>query len=496
MTETSRITIAHFRLPVILSLAFLLSISSVYAQPPVLQGPNGQLRSPFAKVYEKVSPSVVKIDVQTKVQSRSQQLDPFWREFFNMPEQEQKREQTQRGVGSGVIMDRDGHVLTNNHVIAEAREIEVTLNDDERYKAEVVGTDPETDLAIIKLKLEGKQLPAGYVAELGDSDQIKPGDYAIAIGNPLGLDRTITVGVVSALGRNLPATSGGPRYQNFIQTDAQINPGNSGGALCDINGRVIGINDMYTAQFAGIGFAIPVNTARSVMTKLIASGKVDRGFLGIAGKPIDRDIQSAMELSSTEGVFVESVVADSPAEKAGLKDGDVILSLDGKKVKDYNDFSFRVAGRNPGDTVSMDIIQSGKRKTVSVKLANRSEYANASAGGEQRLGGSRGETSWRGIHVADLGSEQYKRYVPQGVTEGVLVVDIDDDGPAAQSGLAEGDVITEITIGGTRQGIKSVSDFEKLKEQQKNSKRSMLVYRVRKLSDGQTQKGFVTVKGE
>ncbi len=488
-----------FRLPVILSLVFFLSSPVTFAQPPVLQAPDGQLSSPFAKVYEKVSPSVAKIDVQTRVDSRQQsrddsrrQLDPFWREFFNVPEQQ--KEQSNRGVGSGVIVDRDGHILTNNHVIEEATEIEVTLNDDERYTAEVVGTDPETDLAVIKLKLNGKQLPAGYVAEMGDSDQVRPGDYAIAIGNPLGLDRTITVGVVSALGRSdLRIYGGGPRYQNFIQTDAQINPGNSGGALCDINGRVIGINDMYNAQFAGIGFAIPSNMAKTVMTKLIATGKVERGFLGIAGKDIDRDIQSAMALTNSEGLLVESVVSGSPAEKAGLKAGDVIVSLDGGRIKNYNDFSFKVAARNPGDTMSLDVIQGGYRKTLSVKLASRDEFANSGA----QTGETPGVASWRGIHVADLNSEQYKAYIPPGVTEGVLVVQVDSDSPALDSGIAEGDVVTEIYIGGARKVIKNVSDFETLKkEQQNNSKRSMLVYRIQKLPNGQTVKGSVTVKGE
>ncbi|MHB9028615.1 MAG: trypsin-like peptidase domain-containing protein [Candidatus Latescibacterota bacterium] len=478
-------SVARFHLFVILFLFLSFFASSVLAQLPVLQGPNGQPVSPFAKVYEKVAPAVVKIDVQTKA---ARQMDPFFRQFFNIPEQQ--REQIQKGVGSGVIVDRDGRVLTNNHVIADAKEIEVVLNDNEKYGAEVVGTDPETDLAVIKLKLNGKQLPANYVAELGDSDQIKPGDYAIALGNPLGLDRTITVGVVSAVGRfNLPVSGGGPRYQNFIQTDAQINPG---GALCDINGKVIGINDMYTAQYAGIGFAIPVNMAKSVMGKIIATGKVDRGFLGIAGKDIDRDIQNAMDLSSPEGVLVENVVAGSPAEKAGLKEGDVITAINGQKVKDYNDFSFRVAANNPGDSVKLDVLQGGTRKTVTVKLANRMEYADAGT----VLSGAKGESAWRGIHVANLNDSQYQKFVPEGVTEGVLVVDIDEGSPAAESGLRDGDILTEVYIGGDHRVIKNVADFNALKEKHKNNKRHMLVYRIQKLQNGQTSKGSVTVKGE
>jgi len=480
-------SIAWFRSLIILFFSLIFLSSAVFAQFPVIQGQSGRLESPFSKVYEKVAPAVVKIDVQTKV---ARQIDPFFRQFFNIPEQ---REQVQRGVGSGVIVDRDGRVLTNNHVVADAKAIEVVLNDDERYQAEVVGTDPETDLAVIKLKLEGKTLPANYVAELGDSDQIKPGDFAIAIGNPLGLDRTVTVGVVSAVGRfNLPVAGRGPRYQNFIQTDAQINPGNSGGALCDINGSVIGINDMYTAQYAGIGFAIPINMAKSVMGKIIATGKVNRGFLGIMGKDIDRDIQNALDLPTSEGVLVDSVEPNTPAEKAGLKTGDVITGINGAKVKDYNDFSFRVASYNPGDTVKLDVLQGGAKKSVAVTLANRSEYTESGEAPRSTGGGA----GWRGIQVGSLSDPQYRRYVPEGATEGALVIGIDDNSPATDSGLREGDVIVEIYIGGDHRVIKTVADFETFKEKHKNNKRHMLIYRIQKLSNGNIQRGSVTVKSE
>jgi serine protease Do len=343
------------------------------------------------------------------------------------------------------------------------------------------------------MKLKGKTLPAARVAELGNSDDLKPGDYAIALGNPLGLDRTITVGVISALGRSGLNAQGGARYQDFIQTDAQINPGNSGGALCDINGRVIGINDMYTAQYAGIGFAIPINLSKTVMTKLIATGKVDRGYLGIGGKDVDKSMQDALDLPAAEGVIVEQVVADSPADKAGLKAGNVILTIDGQKVKNWNDFTFKIAARNPGDTAKFDVLQDGAKKTVAVTLANRADYADA--GTEGVLSG-KGETSWRGIHVVNIDNERYKQYVPGSVKSGVLVVDVDEDSPAGRSQIEEGDIITEISIEKTKMTIKTVQDFESLHQKFKNSKRPMLIYRTQVSDNGRTSKGFVTVDAE
>lgn len=493
--QDSRLNRITFLLVLTVTLAAFCS--SIPAQPPVTRGPQGELQSPFAKVYEKISPAVVKVAVEESVPQQNQMIDPFWRQFFNMPPQQQQRERLQQGVGSGVIVDREGHVLTNNHVVADAKTIKVVVNDDETYEAEVVGKDSETDLAVIKLKLKGKTLPAASVAELGNSDDVKPGDYAIAIGNPLGLDRTITVGVISAMNRTgLPVQGGGPRYQDFIQTDAQINPGNSGGALCDINGRVIAINDMYTAQYAGIGFAIPINLAKSVMTKLIATGKVDRGFLGIQGQDVGKGTKDALDLSSTDGVLVKTIVSNSPAEKSGLKVGDVILSIDGQKVKNWNDFSFKVAAKNPGDTVSLDVIQEGAKKTIQVTLANRKDFAETSL-----PTGAAGEAAWRGMHVVNVDNEQYRNYVPEGIKSGVLVVDIDDNSPASASQLKEGDIVTEISIERTKRAIKNVKDFESLKEQYKDSKRTMLVYRTQVadngvVNKGVVNKGFVTIDSE
>jgi Do/DeqQ family serine protease len=475
----------------ILPLSFIALVSvftlRISAQPasrsktvavPVLNQP----QSPFVKVYDKVAPAVVKIDVKTEV---TRQIDPMFRQFFNIPQQQQK--QIQPGVGSGVIIDREGHILTNNHVVADAKDIKVILSDNEKYDATIVGKDPETDVAVILLKLKGKTLPENYVAELGDSDQLKPGDWAIAIGNPLGLDRTITVGVISALSRSGLNTAGGASIQSFIQTDAQINPGNSGGALADINGKVVGINNMYTQQYAGIGFAIPINMAKSVMNKILTTGTVTHGFLGIRGKDIDEDTKEALDLQGTEGVLVDQIVPNAPAEKAGLKIGNVIVGLDGKTVKNYDSFLNSIASKNPGDTVKLDIIDSGAKKTVSVKLANRSDYANASPGS------SAGESSWRGIHVAGLDSQEFN--FPESIKSGVVVVKIDENSPAEDL-LQVGDVITEIQVANARKAIKTVADFDNFKNEYKNNKRPMLIYRLRVLENGQVIKGLVTIKGE
>ncbi|MDP2982465.1 MAG: trypsin-like peptidase domain-containing protein [Candidatus Latescibacter sp.] len=469
---------------IILVAVFTLHISAQPSSAPqkVAAPLFAQPQSPFVKVYEKVAPAVVKIDVKTEV---TRQIDPFFQQFFKIP-QNQKR--LQQGMGSGVIIDREGHILTNNHVVADAKEIKVILSDNEKFDATVVGTDPDTDVAVIQLKMKEKSLPANYVADLGDSDQLKPGDWAIAIGNPLGLDRTITVGVISALGRTGLQAQGGPKFQYFIQTDAQINPGNSGGALADINGKVIGINNMYNPDYAGIGFAIPINMAKSVMNKILTTGKVAKGFLGIHGKDIDQDTKAALDLSGTEGVLVDLVVSNAPSEKAGIKIGDVIVSLDGKTVKNYDDFLNRIASQNPGDTVKLEIIDSGVKKTVPVKLADRSDYANATPGP------ATDESVWRGIHAAGLNSQQFN--FPESVKSGVVVTQIDDNSPAADSQIQAGDVITEIWIGKARKAIKTVQDFDNFKNEYKNNKRPMLIYRLRVLDNGQVIRGLVSIKGE
>jgi len=475
---------------------FLLCIftgTPVTAQLPVI-GQDGKYESPFARVYEKVAPSVVRIDIKLEqVKTDNTQRRSPWDFFFESPQQRGFKRPDP--MGSGVIVDREGHILTNNHVIANADKISVKVSEKETYEAEVVGTDPESDIAVIKLKLDGELLPEEYVAELGDSDSLKPGDYAIAIGNPIGLERTINVGVVSALGRHdfVVAGAASPIFQDFIQTDAQINPGNSGGALADINGKVIGINDMYTARYAGIGFAIPVNLARNIMTQLITSGTVKRGLVGIKVDEnkgvITPEIQEAMSLSSRDGVLINEVQLDTPAEKAGLERGDVIVSLNGEKIKGFQDFRLRIADHSPGDKVELGIIHNKKEKTVELTLSERPPMNTVA---------KKEGDNWRGIHVVDIDDPATQKYGLGTIDSGVVIVKIDEGSPASEENLRPGDVIVEIE----NEEIKNTEDFRSIKNKISNSSESdirdktILIFKERISSNGKVTKGFVAVKSK
>jgi len=447
--------------------------------------------SPFRQVYEKVAPSVVLIEVETEISKNQEMPYRLFERFFNIPIPQEQQQKPRPGIGSGVIINREGYIITNNHVVVNADKITVRIDENEEYKAEVIGRDPQTDLAVIKLNLDGELLPPERVAELGDSDTLKPGDYAIAIGNPVGLERTITVGVISALGRHNLQVFGASelRLQNFIQTDAQINPGNSGGALSDINGKVIGINNMYTAQYAAIGFAIPVNIVKSVSNKLIKTGEVKRGFVGILVPPgensdITKEIQEAMGLASTDGVLILEVAAGSPAEKAGLKHGDVIVTLEGEKVKNFHDFQLKIAEYLPGDTVTLGIIRDKKSKTITLTLADLDDYQDLAYSGSAHV--------WRGINVVDLDSSMARQYNLSGIETGVVIVKIDEGSLAAEANLREGDVIIEIES----TPVNNVRDFDKLKNKYKNSDKTILIYRERKTSTGRSIKGYVAVKSK
>lgn len=483
-------SLLNFRISVYLLIALsllVISISPSYAKLPVVIDGNG-FESPFTKVFEKVSPCVVRIEVKSEVDKHPQQQIPWF--FWQQRPQQGLR--PYKGMGSGVIVDREGHILTNNHVIESPNKevvdkITVIINDDDEYRAEVVGRDPQTDLAVIKLDLDGKLLPPENIAEMGDSDTIKPGDYAIAIGNPLGLERTITVGVISAVGRDIinPYGADQLRYKNFIQTDAQINPGNSGGALADINGRVIGINDIYTQDYAGIGFAIPINLAKGVMRQLIASGVVKRGFVGLKGKDITNDIREAMELPSKEGVIIEEIESGYPAEKAGLKHGDIIVSINGRKIKNFNDFRFKIAEHKPGETIKLEILSDGKTKTINLKLSDLDDYL-------EQLADSSNSASWRGIYVVDINSSQAGKFELGDIESGAVISKIDSESPAAETALEVGDVIVEIN----NKSIENVGDFIEIRDLYKDKKKPILIYRLRRKPNGQIIKGFVAVKYE
>jgi Do/DeqQ family serine protease len=380
----------------------------------------------YADVVSRVSPAVVTVRTQgtTRVrESRSFPGDPF-EEFFGrrMPQipQQPRRES---GLGSGVVVSTDGYVLTNNHVIDGSRQVEVELTDGRTFKATVVGADPPSDLAV--LKLQAKDLPT---LPLGDSDQVKVGDLALAVGNPLGVGQTVTMGIVSAKGRATGSGSGS--FEDFIQTDAPINRGNSGGALVNTRGELIGINSQILSPSGGnigIGFAIPVNMARNVMEQLVQGGTVQRGMLGVTVQGISSDIAASLGLSEVKGALVSTVNEDSPAERAGVKRGDVITSINGQAVTDSNTLRNQVSRLKPGTTVSLKLIRGGEPREVSVKLAELPRTAQDEPDAPMR----RGSAGALGLSVAPGQS-------------GLEVTGVDPTGPAADAGIREGDVLEEV----------------------------------------------------
>jgi len=446
--------------------------------------------SPFVTVAEKVRPTVANISAERVTERSMMPLDPF--RFFENPfedffreRQEQPRERRrmrEQSLGSGVIIDAQGYILTNNHVVSGAEEIKVRLSDDREFSAELVGQDPETDVALIKLDIDDPLDPRD-VAMLGDSDDIRVGDWAIAVGNPFGLDRTVTVGVISAKGRaNLDILGGAPAYQNFIQTDASINFGNSGGPLVNIRGEVIGINTAINAQAQGIGFAIPINMARKVADELRESGKIVRGYLGMLPQEITQDMAQALNLESTEGVLVGQVNEDTPAEKGGLKVGDIIVRFNNQPVRDVEQFRMMVADERPGTKVRMLVIREGEQKTLTVTLGDRSEYLDIATGPEPE----KEEEIWLGMEVEDVDGE-YGRRMDLENKDGVVVVRVEAGSPADDAGIAAGDLILKINwndVGG-------LSDYQRIRDSLQDQEKpiSFLIERNERTS-------FVAVKPE
>ena len=391
--------------------------------------------SPFVSVVEKALPAVVFIDVKKKMDAANSDdpQDELFHRFFgdNAP----RRQQRVPSSGSGFIVDTEGHVLTNNHVVSNADDITVTLNDKRSFKATVVGTDPETDVAVIKI--EGDHLPT---LPLGDSDKIRVGDWAIAIGNPLGMLRgSVTVGVISARGRSdLQIFGGTPSFQDFIQTDASINFGNSGGPLCDIDGDAIGINTAINPSGQGIGFAIPINLAKHVADQLVAHGKVARAWLGVQLADLTPEIAEGFGIKTNSGVVISSVLKDQPAERAGLQRNDVIVEFDGQPVTDLQKFRLRVADTPVGRRAPVVVLRGGKRLTMSVTLGPRDQNVVASnttppaPDKSEMLGG---------VRVRDLTAEE--KALAE-VKNGVMITDVQEDSPATDAGLQPSDVVEEV----------------------------------------------------
>jgi serine protease Do len=429
--------------------------------------------SGFAPVISKVVPSVVNI-ASTKVTENPEAnspffSDPFFRRFFGnqgFPQFEIPKEQRERGLGSGVIVSSDGYVLTNNHVVESASDIRVSLADKREFKAKVVGTDPRTDVAV--LKLDATNLPA---VVFGDSSNVKVGNFVLAIGNPFGLSQTVTAGIISAIGRG---NLGIEDYEDFIQTDASINPGNSGGALININGELIGINTAIltgdgSRGSQGVGFAIPINMARSVMGQILKNGRVTRGYLGAWIQPVTPEIADAFGLDKSQGALLGDVSAEGPAGKSGIKRGDIVLELNGQPVTETKDFRLKIAMTDPGTTVHLKLFRKGEIRDVDVTLGEL-------PGNEEETAGEENESSssvLQGLNVETLTPQIANSIgLPVG-TKGVVVDSVDPGSAASEAGLRRGDVIQEVN----RQPITNLSDFSRSTRQSGNKSVLLLVNR-------------------
>jgi len=422
---------------------------------------DGKWGNSFAPVVKKVTPGVVKVVTTSKVKQMSAPDmpgfdSPFFRRFFGdefgLPNR-QYRSYTppQKGQGSGVIVSKDGYILTNNHVVDNADEVKIFLQDGREFTAKVIGKDPKSDLAVVKV--DAQDLPA---VTLADSDKIEVGDVVLAIGNPFGIGQTVTTGIISAMGR---ATLG-LDYEDFIQTDAAINPGNSGGALVDAEGRLIGINTAILSRSGGnqgIGFAIPTNLARDVMDSLIQDGKVTRGYLGVLIQDVTPMLAKEFKLKDHQGALVGDVVPKGPADKAGLKSGDVILEFNGKPVADSRHLKLDVARAKPGATLPVLVLRDGSRQTIKVTVK---ELPGAEQLAKADSQGAHDTDTLHGVAVSDLDARTRREFrIPEQV-KGALVTDVEPGSPAAEAGLKPGDVIVEIN----RQSVRGAEDAVRLTE--------------------------------
>jgi serine protease Do len=437
------------------------------------------LSDAFAAAAKGAMPAVVSIKIEkaVAVQTPSQFNNPFGqfgddflRRFFGdqfPPEQQQQQapqKYIERGLGTGFIISKDGYILTNNHVVGNVDKITVQLKDGRTFEnAKVIGTDPATEVALIKI--DGDNFP---VLPMGDSSKMEVGDWVIAVGNPFGLNETVTVGVISAVGRS---NVGIATYEDFMQTDAAINPGNSGGPLINVDGKVIGINTAIYSEsggYMGIGFAIPINMARSIEEQLKKYGKVTRGYLGIYGQTITSDMAKLLQLKSDQGVIIATVEKGSPADQAGLKSHDVLLEMSGHKIKSYDTFRDDVAMIKPGSKVTFKVWRDGQTMDVTVTLGERPTEV---AQGAQPQGPQESQQAL-GIEVQSLTKDLAQQF-GYALGEGVIVTRVTPGSPAADAGIQPGDLIESVN----RQSVVTADDFEKAMKQTRDNKVLLLVKR-------------------
>jgi len=476
-------------------LVLLLALCLPAAALPLLGGRHAEaaqsLPDSFADLAEKLGPMVVNVYTTQIVKAPytpyhyffqdDQELPELFRRFFGQPAPdggtEPQQEMRRTSLGSGVIISRDGYIITNNHVVENADEINIRLSNYEEYDAQVIGRDPKTDVALIKIE-PGRDLP---FAAFGDSEKLRVGDWVLAIGNPFGFEQTVTAGIVSAKGRSLAA---GERYENFIQTDASINPGNSGGPLFDLDGKMVGINTAIfsrTGGNIGIGFAIPINMASNVVNQLREHGKVVRGWLGVMIQQVTPDLAKSFGLDRPIGALVAEVSPGSPAAEAGIKQGDVVVEVDGKTVEQMSMLPTMVAETKPGTKVTLGVIRDGKRLEIPITIGELKEE------GEQVQGSREGEPGHElGLTVQGLTPELAESLQLGPDQRGVVVTDVRPGSIADQVGLSRGDLILEIN----RQPVTSMGAYNEAMQQLKKGQSILMLV----MRDNHTR--FVVIKNK
>ncbi len=453
------------------TVVLIFVVMSLVISTFLVRGTQASELASLAELVKRLKPSVVNVSTTSVVKGggtpfespfgggEQDPFEEFFKRFFGDVPQ---REFRQRGLGSGFILSEDGYIVTNNHVVEKANDIEVVLEDGERYKAKVIGKDPKTDVALLKIEPKHK-LPA---ALLGDSDKLEIGDWVIAVGNPFGLGHTVTAGIVSAEGRSLGL---GP-YDDFIQTDAAINPGNSGGPLFNLQGQVVGVNTAIVAGGQGIGFAIPINLAKSIITQLKGTGKVVRGWLGVLVQQITPEIADGLGLSEPKGALVSDVTPGSPADKAGIKRQDIITEFNGQKINDMQGLPKLVAATPPGTQVQLKLLRNGKEQTVNLKVAELpEEIAKAGGTGAQQIERN------LGIVVQEINPQMQRRLGIED-SQGVIITNVDPGSLAHEAGLSPGDIILEIN----RKQIKNLDEYRKALDSVKTGQTALFLVKRNK----------------